>query len=46
MNKEIVQNKLNICQKEIHDIERFNDNGKRLRWRELKKIEKWLKTQL
>lgn len=27
MNKEIVQNKLNVCQKEIHNIERFNDSG-------------------
>ena len=40
--KEIID-KYKRCLKEIHQIELTSDKSKRLRWRELQKVKKWMK---
>lgn len=39
-----IKEKLDTCEKELHDIELTNDKSRRLRWRELNKIIKHYKT--
>ena len=43
--KEDVINKYRLTLKEISDIESTSDKNRRLRWRELQKIKKWLESQ-
>jgi hypothetical protein len=43
--KEDVINKYRLTLKEISDIELTSDKTRRLRWRELQKIKKWLESQ-
>lgn len=42
MTQEEIEKKLKLVQSELKDIELVNDKNRRLRWRELKKIESWL----
>lgn len=43
--REDVINKYRLTLKEISDIEFTSDKTRRLRWRELQKIKKWLESQ-
>ena len=38
-----IKEKLDTCEKELHNIELTNDKSRRLRWRELNKIIKYYK---
>ena len=42
INPDILKAKLENAKKVIHEIELTNDKTRRLEWRELKKIVKWL----
>lgn len=44
--KEDVINKYRLTLKEISDIEFTSDKTRRLRWRELQKIKKWLESEI
>ena len=44
--REDVINKYRLTLKEISDIEFTSDKTKRLRWRELQKIRKWLESEI
>jgi len=44
MTPEIFREKWDRTLKEISDIELTNDKSKRLRWRELQKVKKWLES--
>ena len=44
--REDVINKYRLTLKEISDIEFTSDKTRRLRWRELQKIKKWLESEI
>ena len=44
--REDVINKYRLTLKEISDIEFTSDKTKRLRWRELQKIKRWLESEI
>jgi hypothetical protein len=44
--REDVINKYRLTLKEISDIEFTSDKTRRLRWRELQKIRKWLESEI
>ena len=44
--REDVINKYKLTLKEISDIEFTSDKTKRLRWRELQRIKKWLESEI
>lgn len=44
--REDIINKYRLTLKEISDIEFTSDKTRRLRWRELQKIKKWLESEI
>lgn len=44
MTPEEIKEKYKKTLKEISDIELTNDKSRRVRWRELQKVKKWLKS--